>query len=176
MPLLRRIARPLLASTFVYGGIGALRKPGPHAEKARPVVNRIADVLPEKAPKDAETLVRIDGAVKVGAGAMLGLGKAPRLAALALAGTVIPTTLAAHRFWEMDDPAERESNRTHFVKNLSLLGGLLITAVDTGGKPSLGWRTKRAARKASRKVHDVAHTTSDRAQSASESVRDALPV
>jgi len=136
----------VLAGSGAAAAAAALRKPGPHAEAAKPVINRIADVLPEKAPKDAVTLIRIDAAVKLGAGAMLGLGKAPRLSALALAGSVVPTTLAAHRFWEMDDPAERENARVHFVKNLGLLGGLLITAVDTAGKPSLGWRTRRAAR------------------------------
>lgn len=175
MPLLRRIARPLLASTFIYGGVNTLRKPGPHAERATPVVNRIADVLPERAPKDALTLVRVDAAVKVAAGTLLGIGKAPRVSALALAGSIVPTTLAGHRFWEMDDPAQRENHRIHFLKNLGLLGGLLIAAVDTEGKPSLGWRTRRAAKAASRKAQEAAHSTSDRAHTASESVREALP-
>ena len=33
----------------------------------------------------------------------------------------------------------------HFFKNVSMLGGLLIAAVDTEGKPGLAWRAKNAA-------------------------------
>ena len=41
-----------------------------------------------------------------------------------------PTTLAAHRFWEAADAEERMQKRIHFAKNLSILGGLLLSAVD----------------------------------------------
>jgi hypothetical protein len=34
----------------------------------------------------------------------------------------------------------------HFVKNLGLLGGLILAAVDTEGEPSLSWRAKRSVR------------------------------
>ena len=34
----------------------------------------------------------------------------------------------------------------HFLKNLGLLGGLILAAFDTEGQPSLGWRAKRQAR------------------------------
>jgi hypothetical protein len=34
----------------------------------------------------------------------------------------------------------------HFLKNLGLLGGLILAAFDTEGAPSLGWRAKRQAR------------------------------
>ena len=76
---------------------------------------------------------------------MLSIGKLPRVAALALCGSIVPTTLAGHRFWEETEPATRAQQRTHFLKNLGLLGGLLLATVDTAGKPSLSWRAKRAA-------------------------------
>jgi hypothetical protein len=60
----------------------------------------------------------------------------------------VPTTLAGHRFWEHEDPKERFGQLSHFLKNLGLLGGLLIAAVDTEGKPSVGYRARRAARRA----------------------------
>ena len=65
------------------------------------------------------------------------------LAALALIGSIVPTTYAGHRFWEETDEATRAEQRMHFFKNLGLLGGLLLAAMDTEGKPSLGWRAKR---------------------------------
>jgi putative oxidoreductase len=145
--LIRRLARPMLAAIFIYGGIGSLRDSQSHAKAAEPLLDTVKNALPAQVPTDPETLVRIDGAVKIGAGTLLAIGKFPRLAALALAGSTVPTTLAAHAFWEVDDPQERANQQIHFLKNVGLLGGLLIAAVDTRGKPSVGYRAKRKARK-----------------------------
>jgi putative oxidoreductase len=150
--LVRRIARPLLASSFVYGGIDTLRNPQSRVPGARPVVEKVTEQadksLPVRVPRDVEQWVKVDAAVKVGAGSLLALGKFPRLAALLLAGSIVPTTLAGHRFWEHEDPKERFGQLSHFLKNLGLLGGLLLAAVDTEGKPSVGYRARRAAKKA----------------------------
>lgn len=167
MPLLRRIARPMLASMFVAGGIDTLRDPDPRVKKAEPIVARIADILPDGAPKDVGTLVRIDAAVKVGAGLLLASGRAPRVAAAVLAGSLLPTTVAGHPFWQHEDPAERSSQRIHFLKNVSMLGGLLITAADTEGNPSLGWRARHLRRKASRRAHTASGLAHGAAHSAS---------
>jgi uncharacterized membrane protein YphA (DoxX/SURF4 family) len=148
--LVRRIARPMLASSFIYGGIDTLRNPQSRVPGAKPVVEQITEqadkTLPVQVPRDVEQWVKIDAGVKVGAGALLAIGRLPRLSALALAGSIVPTTLAGHRFWEHEDPKERFGQLSHFLKNLGLLGGLLIAAVDTEGKPSVGWRARRAAR------------------------------
>lgn len=150
--LVRRIARPLLASSFIFGGIDTLRNPQPRVPAAKPVVETIAAVadkqLPVQVSRDVEQWVKIDAGVKVGAGLLFALGKLPRLSALTLAVSTIPTTLAGHRFWEASDPKERNAHLIHFLKNLGLLGGLLIAAVDTEGKPSVGYRARRAAHKA----------------------------
>ncbi|MEU6132012.1 DoxX family protein [Saccharopolyspora sp. NPDC047091] len=147
--LIRRLARPLLAAIFISGGINALRDTGGHAKAAAPfldkTVGKVEDSLPEQVPTDAVTLVRLDGAVKLGAGVLLALGKAPRFAALLLVGSTVPTTLAAHAFWEIDDPQERAGQQIHFLKNIGLIGGLLIAAVDTEGKPSVAYRAKHGA-------------------------------
>ncbi len=150
--LVRRIARPLLASSFVYGGIDTLRNPQSRVPGAAPVVDQIAakadQQLPVQMPRDVEQWVKIDAGVKVAAGSLLALGRLPRLSALALSASIVPTTLAGHRFWEHDDPKERFGQLSHFLKNLGLLGGLLIAAVDTEGRPSVGYRARRAATKA----------------------------
>jgi len=147
--LVRRIARPLLASSFIYGGIDTLRNPQSRVPGARPVVEQIADQadkqLPVQVPRDVEQWVKVDAGIKVGAGLLFALGKLPRLSALTLAGSIVPTTLAGHRFWEHDDPKERFGQTAHFLKNAGLLGGLLLAAVDTEGRPSVGWRARRAA-------------------------------
>src|SRR6478735_8921254 len=150
--LVRRIARPLLSAVFISGGIDALRNPAQRAQAAAPLIDKSTETLPEsvtqKIPSDPETLVKINAAVQIGGGILLATGKAPRLASLALAGSLVPTTVVGHDFWNETDPAKKAAQRTQFLKNVSLLGGLLIAAVDTEAKPSLGWRGRRAARHA----------------------------
>jgi putative oxidoreductase len=150
--LVRRIARPLLAAPFVYGGISTLRKPQDRVPGARPVVEKIAGAadkqLPVEVPKDVQQWVQADAAIKVVAGSLFALNKFPRLTALVLSASIVPTTLAGHRFWEHDDPTERFGQISNFLKNTGLLGGLLLAAVDTEGKPSVGYRARKSAKAA----------------------------
>jgi uncharacterized membrane protein YphA (DoxX/SURF4 family) len=141
----RWIARPLLSSMFVAGGIDSVRHPGGKVKAAESVTRHLTD---RGVPLDTTTLVQLNGAVQTAAGLMLAWGRFPRLAALALAGTLVPTTLAAHRFWEEEDPDARAMQRIQFLKNASMLGGLLLAAVDTAGNPSLAWRANRVAHRA----------------------------
>ncbi|KAF4405124.1 MULTISPECIES: DoxX family protein [Streptomyces] len=151
MTALRRIARPLLASVFISGGAQTLRNPEAVADSAESVVAPIAERV-SPSLENTEQAVRINAAVHVVAGGLLALGRLPRLSALALAVTLVPTTLAGHRFWEAEDPGERAQQQIHFFKNASLLGGLLIAAADTGGKPSLNWRAQHAAQHAAQRA------------------------
>jgi len=144
MSLVRRVARPMLASMFVTGGADNLLHPEPKAKAAEPIAGALAGAIPGLPANDPVALVRINGAVMLGAGTLLALGRVPRLAAVALAGTLVPTTLAAHRFWEYEDPGQRTMHKIHLLKNVSMMGGLLIAASDTGGKPSVGWRVRHA--------------------------------
>lgn len=166
--LIRRLARPMLASIFIMGGIGALKDTPNHAKGVAPMLEKaidpVRDSLPEQVPTDAETLVRIDAGVKIGAGALLALGKCPRLASLLLAGSIVPTTLASHRFWEQDDPQQRAEQQVHFLKNVGLLGGVLLAAVDTGGKPSVGYRARKSARIAKKTAKTANKTAAKKAK------------
>jgi uncharacterized membrane protein YphA (DoxX/SURF4 family) len=152
MPLVRLLARPMLASMFVMGGVDAVLHPDPKAQRAEDVGPPLARKLPIPLPEDPVQLVRINGAVQVVAGLMLATGRLPRVSALILAGSLAPTTYAGHRFWTEKDAQARTVQRLHFFKNISMLGGLLITAVDTGGKPSLAHRAGDAAHRVGHKV------------------------
>jgi putative oxidoreductase len=125
----RTVARPLLAGVFIAGGMDVLANPEPRAKLAQPVVDRVAAVVPF-APTDPKAGVALNAAVQIGAGSMLAAGILSRLAALALATSLVPTTLAAHRFWEFEDPALRSRHRIEFLKNSAILGGLLVVALD----------------------------------------------
>ncbi|MFE0447736.1 DoxX family protein [Streptomyces fungicidicus] len=154
MSLLRVLGRPTLASMFLAGGLDAVRNPQNVAPLAESVVRPVTDRVPAL-PDSTEDCVRLNGAVQVVGGLLLATGRMSRPAALALAVSLIPTTLAAHRFWEEEDPAQRAQQRIHFLKNLSMLGGLLIAADDTGAAPSLLWRSRHTARELRRDAHLV---------------------
>lgn len=161
----RTLIRPLLAGTFIAGGIKTFHTPQPVV----PAAERIGVPIARRfgLPTDPETLVKLNAGVQVGAAALLALGLFPRAAALTLAGSLVPTTIAGHRFWEEREPAKREAQRLQFLKNASILGGLLAAAVDTGGRPSVFWSSRRAAGRA-------AGSLSSTAQNVASTVGDAL--
>lgn len=154
MTLLRTVARPMLASMFVYGGAMALKDPGARAAKAQPVADMIKKVAPE-APVTGSNLTRASGAVQLIAGLGLATGHLPRLASFVLAATLPPTTLVGHRYWDETDPAARANQRVHFLKNMALTGGLLMATLDP--EP----HKKFIGRRAKDKVADAAASVAD---------------
>ena len=179
--LIRRLARPMLAAIFVKAGIDSLRNPEPRVQAAKPLVDKVGGSLPDQVPSQPDQLVYVDAGVKITAGTLLALNKLPRLSSLALAATLVPTTVAGHAFWEKTDPAEKAADQQQFLKNLSILGGLVLAAVDTEGKPSLGWRGRRAARKFADQTRELTGSSdgasfSDSLSSAGRSVVDGVDV
>lgn len=151
----------MLATIFVAGGINALRNTEVHAAKAKKVIDKVVPVAQQAAPRapiptDPATLVRINAGAQILAAAALATGRAPRLSASVLAASLVPTTLAGHAFWNETDPQARNAQRLQFYKNTSVLGGLLLAAVDTEGKPGLAWRARRAAADVRREARQVA--------------------
>jgi uncharacterized membrane protein YphA (DoxX/SURF4 family) len=160
MTVVRSIARPLLSCVFVVQGVNAVRNPEPLVPRAKPVADRIVPLVKKVAPpqigdhvpEDTKNLVRLNGAAQVIGGLALATGNARRLGASLLAASLVPTTLAGHRWWEIEDPTLRNQQRIHFMKNLSLFGGLLLAAVDTEGQPGLAWRATHATQVAKREA------------------------
>lgn len=144
MDPIRFVARTSLGAVFIGGGIESLRAPEPRAEISAPVTEKAREAL-DVLPDDDVTLVRINAGVHIAAGTLLALGKLPRLSALALAGSLVPTTLGGHRFWEAETDQEKTQQQLHFMKNLAMFGGLLFAALDRHGRPSLFWRARHVA-------------------------------
>ncbi|BBX02592.1 hypothetical protein MMOR_35280 [Mycolicibacterium moriokaense] len=145
----------MLSAAFIARGVDTLRSPKPAADAARPTLeglSKLPDPVGTKVPSDAETVARVNAAVQIGGGLLLATGKLPRLASAALALSVVPGSLGAHAFWNESDPQRKADERRAFLAEISLIGGLIIAAVDTEGKPSLGWRGRRAAHKVSEAV------------------------
>lgn len=161
MTITRLLARPMLASIFVAGGINALRNTESHAVKAKKVTDRVVPLAKRAAPgvtipSDPTTLVRINAGAQILAAAALATGRAPRLSATVLAASLVPTTFAGHAFWDETDPQVKAAQRLQFTKNTAVLGGLLLAGVDTEGKPGLAWRARRAAKDVRREARQVA--------------------
>lgn len=153
--LIRRVARPMLATTFIARGVDSLRSPKTAADAARPTLeglSNLPDSVSTYVPTDADTVAKATAAVQIGAGLLLATGKLPRFASAALAVSVVPGSLGAHAFWNENDPERKATERRAFLADVSLIGGLIIASVDTEGRPSLGWRGRRAARKVSERV------------------------
>ena len=95
--------------------------------------------VPTAIPTETATLVRVTGAMELVGGLALATGKGRRTGAVLLAISLIPATLAEHPFWTRELPQDKEKDKALFLKNLSLLGGVVLAARDTEGKPSLAW-------------------------------------
>lgn len=169
MTLLRFAARSMLASYFIASGVKALREPEALVAVAEPLIDRVVPTVKQYAPEqvkdsipeDPVTLIRINGALQLVGGLAFATGKGRRLGALVLAATIIPATIAKHPFWTRETEEERSADRVHFLKNVSLLGGVLLASRDTEGRPSIGYRAQkggqalaRDTKKASKKIAD----------------------
>lgn len=148
--LLQTAGRVFTAPIFISGGYSAVTDPAGKAAMAESTLDAIREYVPGL-PDDNELLVRINGGVQILAGTTLLLGIKPRLSALALAGSLIPTTLAGHSFWEMEG-GEAKAHQTQFSKNLAALGGLLLLIGAGENQKAIDKAAAKAAKKAAKKA------------------------
>jgi putative oxidoreductase len=141
MKPVRTAARALLSAIFVADGVRVLIKPDSKLDAARQFTDRVGPLLEKidpRIPTDPRTLVRIKAAGDVVGGVALATGRFSRPAAAVLAAGLVPSTLVGH------------PSSTDVLKNLGLLGGLLLAMVDTEGQPGLRYRTEHAVERAGR--------------------------
>jgi putative oxidoreductase len=143
------VAGSLLAPMFIRGGWDAAMNPESKVKAAEPLTNLLSSKL-SFVPDDPTVLIRLNGAVQVGAGTLLAMGPLRRLAALVLAGSLIPTTYADHPFWKEVDEDKRAQQQIHFLKNAAMLGGLLLMAAEPRKRSPHGGRRGRMRRWGSR--------------------------
>jgi putative oxidoreductase len=121
-------ARILLALLFLVSGVRALIAVAGMAG----YFARLGVPMPEVAAW-AVIVVEIAGAV------LLIVGWQTRLAAWGLAAFVVVATLLAHRFWAVD-PGQYANQLNHFLKNLAVIGGLLLVAAHGPGRLAIDSR------------------------------------
>jgi len=117
--------RILLGLLFIISGFGKITgydgTAGYMAAKGMPLVN---------------VLLPAAIAVELGGGLLLVLGLKARWAALAIFLFLIPTTLVFHAFWGID-PKEAATQQINFLKNLAIMGGMLMVFAHGPGRYSL---------------------------------------
>ncbi|MET3808986.1 DoxX family protein [Arthrobacter sp. UYEF3] len=156
MSVVRFLARPMLASSFVLAGVDKLRNADDTATQLSPLLRRAAESLPFQT--NELVLARVIGGTQVGAGVCFALGKSARLAATVLALISALNGFVEWRSADISSKEGRDARRKQLLKNVSLTGGVLLASVDTAGKPGLAWRAEHLAADA-RKT--TAHLTSD---------------
>ncbi|WP_285725362.1 DoxX family protein [Psychromicrobium xiongbiense] len=134
MSLIRAIARPLLASSFILSGVERIRTADETAENLGFVLRPVANSLPAV---DEKTVARVLGGVQVGAGILLGLGKCTRFSGLLLALTSGVNAAAEYGAADSSTPQARGWQRAQLLKNVSLFGAVLLAAVDSSGRKKL---------------------------------------
>lgn len=163
--MIRKLARPMLASVYVVDGVQTVLNPSSRRESAESVLTKVRAFVPSQyrflLPSSPETAAQISGGVKAGAGTLFALGKAPRTSAVLLAATAVPALVGRNAFWEADDDKEKARRRNGAVTDAALLGGILLATVDTDGNPGVQWRAKKAARNAKRSIQQALPTQSE---------------
>ncbi|WP_411373681.1 DoxX family protein [Arthrobacter sp. MPF02] len=176
MTLVRTLARPMLASSFVLAGMDKLKNNDDTAQQLSPLLRKAAASLPFQA--DEKMLARVIGGTQIGAGVLFGLGKFSRLSAAVLTVISLLNTFVEWRSADISSKEARESRRSQLLKNLSLSGGALLAAVDTAGKPGLAWRAEHLAadarKSASHLAADARRTTNKKLAKADKAVRRAV--
>ena len=76
-------------------------------------------------------------AIELVGAVLLLIGYATRWVSWLLIAFVIVAMFAGHRFWEHPDPAQFANQMDHFLKNLAIIGGLLMLAAFGPGRASV---------------------------------------
>ena len=110
------LGRVLLSVIFILSGLGKL----PH-------FHDVAGMMAGKGIPLAPVALVITLLIEIGGGLMVLTGYKARYAALVIAVWLVPVTLVFHNFWAVP-AAQQQDQMINFLKNLAIIGGLLVTA------------------------------------------------
>lgn len=124
--ILALVGRVLLAAMFIYSGFGKI---GGFESTAASIASKGLP-LPQIG-------AAIAIAVELGAGLMLAFGWKARCAALTIAIFTVAATYFFHNFWALADAAAAGTNKIMFMKNVSIIGGMLVVVAFGPGRYSV---------------------------------------
>jgi len=125
------IGRILLAGIFLVSGYAKLSDPA-----------GTIGYMQHAGIPNAGTLVYVAGAAELLGGLALLFGFLARLGAFGLFVLLIPTTFYFHHFWDLSG-ADAQMQMVNFMKNLAVMGGLLMVVAYGAGRYSIDGRVRR---------------------------------
>lgn len=130
-PAVALVGRILLAVIFVVSGFGkVMHYSGTEAYMASAGIPMIGLLLP------------LSILIELGGGLLIVLGLFTRPVAIIVFLFIIPVTLAIHHFWDLPS-AQAAMQQIHFMKNLAIMGGMLMLAAYGPGSWSLDTKRSR---------------------------------
>ncbi|KHE74038.1 MULTISPECIES: DoxX family protein [Kocuria] len=176
MSIVRRLARPLLATGYIAGGVNAFRNSSAAAKQLDPVLKALESAAPQVRPVTANRAQVAQGiaAAQVVAASLLAASKLPRLSSTVLLGTTALNGYTQYRSADASTAEGKAARRSDLLKNVSLLGAVMIAAVDTSGNPSLVWRASHLADDVRKNAVKVGKDTKKKLEQAEKAVQDAV--
>ena len=136
------LSRILLSLVFIYSGYG---KVFGGMEGFKTSVRGLIEKSPfQQLGQYSDILAQVGAYVEFGGGILLFIGLLSRVAALGLIAFTILATILAHNFWAFTDAAEYGRQLGTFLKNMGLVGGLLIIVGAGGGSLGIDGMFRRA--------------------------------
>jgi uncharacterized membrane protein YphA (DoxX/SURF4 family) len=114
MRALHVLGRMIFGGFFAYSGINHLQNSAAMAQYAG------AKGVP--APQQA---VQATGVMLLAGGLSIIAGLKPRQGLALITAFLVPVSLQMHRFWEEQDPQQRQMEMIQFMKNMALVGASL---------------------------------------------------
>jgi putative oxidoreductase len=156
---LRGLSRTLLAGSFILGGFSAWKRPDLLAVQVEPMTSKAGSQFGTAI--QPQQFVKANAALQMVGGVLFALGIFPRALAIVLGASLVPTTIAEHAFWTVDEQFERADQRMKFWKSMGVLGGLISVALDTGGRPSVFWSGRKAAEGLAETIGTTTHKVAE---------------
>jgi len=109
------IGRVILGGYFIYSGINHFIR-----------ITMMSQYTKMKGVPMARAAVAISGLMLILGGLSVLLGAYPGLGVALLAFFLAPTSFMMHNFWAVQDPQMRMGEKVNFLKNIALLGAVLM--------------------------------------------------
>ena len=145
--MFRALARPLIASWFVYDSVQTAMDPHVRTAQAEPLLRPL--LAEAELDVSTHTIVKAHAVATAAAAAILATSKTPRTAGMALTGLAALTFAVQPQFWRMPEGPAREVAQEDFVKNVALLGAAMLAA-SAGHTP--GHQKRKKAKRAKAKT------------------------
>jgi putative oxidoreductase len=114
MRALHVLGRAIFGGFFAYSGINHLQ----HSQG-------MAQYAAAKGVPAAEQAVQATGLMLLAGGLSIMAGLKPKQGLAAIIAFLVPVSLQMHRFWDEQDPQQRQNEMIHFMKNMAMVGAAL---------------------------------------------------